>query len=62
MTACWAHYGRMAPPAKLEILEQDLGGFREFKRLLKLLEGLHSQEVERDKAGNRKLFYDQYLA
>ena len=52
----------MAPPKKPKILEEDLGGFRKFKRLLKLLEGLHDHAVDRDKAGNRKLFYDQYLA
>ena len=52
----------MGRQANAKILEQDLGGFRKFKRVLQLLEGLHGHAVERDKAGNRKLFYDQYLA
>ena len=52
----------MGAPAKAKILEKDIGGFHKFERVLKLLEGLHDHAVDRDKAGNRKLFYDQYLA
>lgn len=45
---------------KPEIKEEDLEGFKYFKVLKPFLEKLHSVDTERDRAGNRKLFFDQY--
>jgi hypothetical protein len=39
-----------------------LQGFKYFKKLLPLLDRLHDHRTGRDKAGNRVLHYDQYLA
>ena len=44
-----------------EVSEDDLRGFRYFKMLRPLLHKLHSDGTKRDRAGNRKLFYDQYV-
>lgn len=46
---------RLAP-----IREKDLKGLKYFKVLVPLLERLHANATERDRAGNRRLFYDQY--
>ena len=43
------------------LVESDLKGFKYFDRLLPLLERLHEVGTARDKAGNRQLFYDQYV-
>jgi hypothetical protein len=40
--------------------ERDLAGFKYLDRLLPLLERLHGVGCARDRAGNRKLHYDQY--
>lgn len=40
----------------------DLRGFRYFRLLGPLLERLHLRGAERDRAGNRRLFYDQYVS
>ena len=45
---------------KPEIREEDLQGFKYFKVLEPFLEKLRSVGTERDRAGNRKLFFDQY--
>ena len=45
---------------KPEIKEEDLEGFKYFKVLKPFLEKLRSVGTERDRAGNRKLFFDQY--
>jgi hypothetical protein len=45
---------------KPEIKEEELEGFKYFKVLKPFLEKLHSVGTERDRAGNRKLFFDQY--
>src|SRR5947209_3241337 len=45
----------------VEVFEDDLRGFRYFKMLRPLLRKLHSDATERDRAGNRKLFYDHYV-
>lgn len=50
----------MGRPPKPEIEESDLEGFKLFKILNPLLEKLHSIGTERDRAGNRQLFFDQY--
>jgi len=52
----------MAPPAKPEITAERLQGFKYFKLLGGLLERLHGVGTPRDRAGNRKLFFDQYAA
>jgi len=46
--------------AAKSISADDLSGFKYFSLLAGLLERLHAQGAERDKAGNRRLFYDQY--
>lgn len=52
----------MARKSKPKIREQDLHGFKHFKLLLPIMENLHLHGCERDRAGNRKLHYDQYAA
>ena len=47
---------------KPEIRQKDLHGFKYFKKFLPLLDRLHDHGTERDKAGNRDLHYDQYIA
>jgi hypothetical protein len=43
------------------VSESDLRGFRSFKVLRPLLERLHDHGTARDRAANRKLFYDHYV-
>lgn len=45
---------------KDEIQSRDIGGLRYFDQLAPLLARLHEVGCQRDKAGNRKLHYDQY--
>ena len=45
-----------------EIEEQELQGFKYFKALSGLLEKLHEVGCQRDRAGNRLLHMDQYVA
>lgn len=52
----------MAPRKKPDITEEDLQGFKYFKLLGPLLESLHDASNERDRAGNRKLHFDQLAA
>ena len=47
---------------KPEIQEEDLEGFKYFKVLDPFLEKLRSVGTERDRAGNRKLHFDQYAS
>jgi len=42
------------------ITEEQLRGLRHFKRLSPLLDRLHEVGTDRDRAGNRQLFFDQY--
>lgn len=42
--------------------EKDIGALKYFEMLKPLLEHLHDASTERDRAGNRKLFYDQYAS
>jgi hypothetical protein len=44
------------------ITEDQLQGFKYFKKLLPLLDRLHADGTQRDKAGNRDLHFDQYVA
>ncbi len=50
----------MAPTRRAEIREEDLEGFKYFKVLKPFVERLHCVGTEGDRAGNRKLFFDQY--
>lgn len=52
----------MARKPKPKIKEEDLHSFKHFKLLLFLLDRLHDHACQRDRAGNRKLHYDQYAA
>lgn len=52
----------MARRKKLDIREEDLRGFKHFKLLLPILETLHHEACARDRAGNRRLHFDQYCA
>lgn len=52
----------MARRKEAPLRSSDLRGFRYFRLLGPLLERLHPHGVERDRAGNRRLFYDQYVA
>jgi hypothetical protein len=52
----------MAPKRKAKIKEKDLHGFKHFKLLLPVLEQLHDNGCQRDRAGNRLLHFDQYAA
>ena len=50
----------MAAKPPPPIRDKDLKGLKYFKVLAPLLERLHDHACERDRAGNRRLFYDQY--
>ena len=54
-------YG-VAGKKRIEVEEKDLQGFKHFKLLTPILEKLHNHACARDRAGNRKLHYDQYTA
>ena len=45
-----------------EIRERDITGLKYFRKLWPLFERLHEVGCQRDKAGNRELFMDQYCA
>jgi hypothetical protein len=50
----------MAGKKRKKVRERDITGLKYFDQLAPLLERLHEVGCERDKAGNRKLHYDQY--
>lgn len=50
----------MARKKKDELRARDVGGMKMLQKLLPLLDRLHDVGCERDKAGNRKLHFDQY--
>jgi Transposase DDE domain len=52
----------MPAPKKTKVTAKDLKGFKYFKLLTPLLERLHAVGTDRDRAGNRQLFFDQYAA
>jgi len=52
----------MARPHKARIREEDLQGFSHFRLLLPILDSLHDDACRRDRAGNRILHFDQYVA
>jgi hypothetical protein len=50
----------MAYPFAPRLSGETIQGFKYFNALGNLLTPLHEVGTERDKAGNRKLFFDQY--
>ena len=52
----------MARKPASKIRESDIVGLKYFDRLMPLLERLHDVGTQRDRAGNRTLFFDQYCA
>src|SRR5437667_53899 len=50
----------MAAKRRLPIQDKDLKGLKYFKLLGPLFDRLHDDATDRDRAGNRRLFYDQY--
>lgn len=50
----------MAAKQRTPIRDKDLRGLKYFKLLGPLLDPLHDNATKRDRAGNRRLFYDQY--
>ena len=50
----------MAAKRRTPIKDKDLQGLKYFKVLGSLVERLHDDATSRDRAGNRRLFYDQY--
>lgn len=52
----------MAHKRRPEVRAKDIQGLKYFQRLRPLLERLHDAGTERDRAGNRTLFFDDYAA
>jgi Transposase DDE domain len=52
----------MAARKASTLRDSDIIGLKYFDRLMPLLERLHDVGTERDRAGNRQLFFDQYCA
>jgi Transposase DDE domain len=52
----------MANQRRPEVRASDLRGLKYFKILGPLLDRLHDEATQRDRAGNRKLFFDQYAS
>ena len=52
----------MANHCRPEVRDADLRGLKYFKILNPLLDRLHKEATQHDKAGNRKLFFDQYAS
>jgi hypothetical protein len=52
----------MAAKKRKAVRERDLQGFKYFRLLRPLLEGLHHQATARDRAGNRQLHCDQLVS
>src|SRR5437899_7405165 len=52
----------MAPPLREPIRERDVCGLKYFRLLLPLTQRLHDNATERDRASNRRLFFDQYAS
>ena len=50
----------MAAKRRTPIRDKNLKGLKYFKILAPLLDRLHGDATARDRAGNRRLFYDQY--
>jgi hypothetical protein len=52
----------MARPQPSKIRDSDIVGLKYFNQLMPLLERLHPVGTQRDRAGNRQLFFDHYCA
>jgi hypothetical protein len=52
----------MAMAKRIPVTDEQLRGFKYFKKLLPMLDRLHDDATFRDKAHNRLLHYDQYAA
>src|SRR5438105_10378050 len=52
----------MAHPKRPSLKERDLRGFKYFKLLMPLLKRLRRIGTARDKAGNRVVFFDNYVS
>lgn len=52
----------MAVRQRSKLRDSDIVGLKYFDRLMPLLERLHDVGTQRDRAGNRELFFDQYCA
>ena len=52
----------MGMPRRQPITDDQLQGFKYFEKLRTLLDRLHEHATQRDRAGNRVLHYDQYIA
>lgn len=50
----------MAAPRRAPIREKDLRGLKHFRALVPLLDRLHDNATQSDRAHNRRLFFDQY--
>jgi hypothetical protein len=50
----------MGRPRRTPLRERDLQGLKYFRLLLPLTQRLHADATRRDRAGNRRLFFDQY--
>jgi len=57
-----AHDGPMAHPRRPDIKEGQVQHLAMFRQLLPVLESLADEQTQRDSAGNRRLYYDQYIA
>ena len=53
---------RMPGKKRKKVAERDIVGLKYFQQLLPLFDRLHNIGCQRDKAGNRELFMDQYCA
>jgi IS4 transposase len=51
----------MARPRRVDVRDKDLHGLKYFRLVGTLLERLQGDATSRDKAGNRQLFFDQYV-
>src|SRR5258707_3238221 len=52
----------MANKCRPEVRASDLRGLKYFKILGPLLDRLHDEATQRDRAGNRQFFFDQYTS
>src|ERR1035437_3273130 len=52
----------MAMAKRIPVTDEQLRGFKYFKKLLPMLDRLHEDATARDKPGNRILHFDQYAA
>ncbi len=51
---------RPGRPKRADVTEADIQGLKYFDKLAPLLQRLHDDGCERDRAANRGLFFDQY--